>query len=129
VELDAVMRIHATFRFRILLCVAIVFAVRSTAFAHAILVNSTPKANETISGPAVTLALTFNSKVDQARSTLIVEKSDHSSSKVPINVDRSSPEKLTGTVSSLTPGAYKLHWQVLAVDGHITRGQFSFQVK
>lgn len=98
-------------------------------FGHAILVTSTPKANETMTGPNITLALTFNLKVDQARSVLLLEQSDHSTSKVAINRDRSSPERLTGTCPKLAPGVYKLHWQVLAVDGHITRGEFAFQVK
>lgn len=104
-------------------------ALASTAFAHAILLNSTPKANETVTGPAVDLALTFNSKVDQARSTLLLEQSNHSSSKIAINIDPSSPEKLTGRSMRLAPGVYKLRWQVLAVDGHITRGELAFQVK
>lgn len=98
-------------------------------FAHAILLHSTPKPNEVLAGPAVTLALTFNSKVDQARSSLVLEKADHSTSKVTINLDPGSPERLTGKVSSLTPGPYTLHWQVLAVDGHITRGDVPFQIK
>jgi hypothetical protein len=123
------MHIHSTVRPRILLYVAAIFSLSVTALAHAILVKSTPTANETVAGPAVALTLTFNSKVDQARSILIVEGSDHSSSRVPISVDRTSPEKLTGTLRSLRAGAYKLRWQVLAVDGHITRGQFAFQVK
>jgi methionine-rich copper-binding protein CopC len=29
----------------------------------------------------------------------------------------------------LKPGAYKLQWQVLAPDGHITRGVVPFSVK
>jgi len=29
----------------------------------------------------------------------------------------------------LVRGAYKLRWQVLAADGHITRGEISFEVK
>jgi methionine-rich copper-binding protein CopC len=29
---------------------------------------------------------------------------------------------------TLAPGAYTLHWQVLAVDGHITRGNVPFTV-
>jgi methionine-rich copper-binding protein CopC len=29
----------------------------------------------------------------------------------------------------LSPGKYAIHWQVLAVDGHITRGQIPFEVK
>jgi hypothetical protein len=101
----------------------------STVFGHAILVNSTPKANETVAGPAVALTLTFNSAVDQARSILLLEQSDRLTSKVAVTIDRSSPEKLTGKASRLAPGAYKLRWQVLAVDGHITRGQLAFQVK
>lgn len=109
--------------------IALLFLLSLAVDAHAILVKSTPQANETIAGPRVVLALTFNSRVDQARSTLTLESSDHSTSKVAVNIDPSSPQKLTGRLSSLAPGAYKLHWQVLAVDGHITRGQLPFQVK
>jgi hypothetical protein len=123
------MHIHSTVRPKILFCLAAFLSLSVTASAHAILVKSTPTANETVTGPAVALTLTFNSKVDQARSILIIEKSDHSTSRVPISVDRTSPEKLTGTLRSLSAGAYKLRWQVLAVDGHITRGQFAFQVR
>ena len=110
--------------------IAAIFLISSWGvFAHAILVQSTPKPNEVLAGPAFTLALTFNSRVDQARSSLVLEKADHSTSKVTISLDPASPDKLTGKVSSLTPGPYKLHWQVLAVDGHITRGEVPFQVK
>jgi methionine-rich copper-binding protein CopC len=34
---------------------------------------------------------------------------------------------LTATVT-LTPGTYVLRWQVLAIDGHITRGDVPFTV-
>ena len=39
-----------------------------------------------------------------------------------------SPDLLTGTASSLAPGDYRLHWQVLSIDGHITRGDIPFKV-
>lgn len=100
-----------------------------TAFGHAILVKSSPQPNEVIAGPSATVALTFNSRVDQARSSLVLVASDQATSKVIINIDPSSPEKLAGSLSSLAPGAYRLRWQVLAVDGHITRGEIPFQVK
>jgi len=32
------------------------------------------------------------------------------------------------TTVSLVPGLYSLRWQVLAVDGHITRGDVPFTV-
>jgi len=109
--------------------VAIVLVFSCMAFAHAILVQSSPEANAIVAGPNVTLALIFNSKVDQARSSLVVEASDHLNSRVAVKVDPSAPQKLTGKIAGLAAGAYKLHWQVLAVDGHITRGELPFRVK
>jgi hypothetical protein len=99
------------------------------AFAHAILVKSTPAANGIVAGPNVPVELTFNSRVDQARSTLTLETKDHSTSRVHVDVDSSSPAKLSAKISSLASGSYKLRWQVLAIDGHITRGEITFQVK
>lgn len=119
----------APYRKRLASATAVFLLSSLGVFAHAVLVRSTPKPGEILAGPAVSLALTFNSKIDQARSSLVLERADHSTSKVTIQLDASSPEKLTGNVSSLVPGAYKLHWQVLAVDGHITRGQVPFQIK
>jgi hypothetical protein len=101
----------------------------SFASAHAILVRSTPGANETLTGHNVAVALTFNSKVDQARSTLTLEGPDHSTSRLQIKVNPSSATSLGAGVLKLAPGPYKLHWQVLAVDGHITRGEIDFSVK
>ena len=123
------MAIHSSRMLKSVTCVALVVVSTSILAAHGILLTSTPKANEIVTGPKVVLSLTFNSRVDQGRSTLILEKSDHSSFAVPVTVDKSSPEKLTGMALSLAPGAYQLRWQVLAVDGHITRGELPFQVK
>ena len=99
------------------------------ASAHAILSKSTPAANEIVTGPDVPVVLTFNSRVDQARSTLTLEKADHSTSKVEVVLDPTSPAKLAARLSNMRPGTYELRWQVLAVDGHITRGAIPFQVK
>ena len=98
-------------------------------WAHAVLVSSTPKADSVVNSGDVPISLTFNSKVDQARSTLTLEGPDHASAPVPIEKSESNPAQLAGRIAGLKPGAYKLHWQVLAVDGHITRGQLSFTVK
>lgn len=107
--------------------IALSFAM--VAFGHAILVRSNPSANEIISGLDVVLTLTFNSKVDQARSALTLEGPDHSTSRVPITLDASSPANLTAKLPKLSTGPYRLRWQVLAADGHITRGEIPFGVK
>jgi methionine-rich copper-binding protein CopC len=113
------------------LCLISLFFVAGAAsvWAHAVLVSSTPKAEAIVSGGDVPISLIFNSKVDQARSTLTLEGPDHNNSPVAIEKTESNPAQLAGHIAGLKPGAYKLHWQVLAVDGHITRGQLLFTVK
>jgi methionine-rich copper-binding protein CopC len=85
--------------------------------------------NEVVTGPNVPVALTFNSRVDQARSTLSLESRHHSTSRLKVDVDPSSPAKLITRIPKAGAGSYKLRWQVLSVDGHITRGEIPFQVK
>ncbi|MFZ0591856.1 MAG: copper resistance CopC family protein [Bryobacteraceae bacterium] len=118
---------HAFHKTAYVLLLAFSFAF--VAFAHAILVKSTPSANAIVTGPNVPVVLTFNSKVDQTRSALTLEGPDHSASKVPIIVDRSSPARLMAKLSKMAAGPYDLRWQVLAADGHITRGEIPFRVK
>jgi methionine-rich copper-binding protein CopC len=35
---------------------------------------------------------------------------------------------LTARIAGIQPGSYRLRWQVLALDGHITRGDIPFTV-
>jgi len=109
--------------------VVLLLALAFIAGAHAILVKSTPAANDTVSGPDLPVELTFNSKVDQARSTLTLERPDHSTSRLQVDLDPASPAKLAARILGLASGSYKLRWQVLAIDGHITRGEIDFQVR
>ncbi len=39
------------------------------------------------------------------------------------------PGVLSAKLTGLVKGAYVLRWQVLATDGHITRGKVPFQVE
>ena len=39
-----------------------------------------------------------------------------------------SPPDALAAKAELTPGEYVVHWQVLAVDGHMTRGDVRFTV-
>jgi methionine-rich copper-binding protein CopC len=99
--------------------------------AHAILVRSTPSENAVVSGPALSVELSFNSKVDQSRSTLALEASENNDAPIPIAVKKDSeqPAKPLAAISNLKQGSYKLRWQVLAIDGHITRGAIAFRVE
>ena len=97
------------------------------AEAHAILEESEPADGALVSPGPVILRLRFNSRVDRARSGLTLTRPDHS--KIALPIDREGPpEVLTSTVT-LTPGPNVVRWQVLAVDGHITRGDVAFTVR
>ena len=107
---------------------AIVGAVASMgASAHAILTDSSPKANGNVPAGHIPLTLTYNSKVDQGRSKLVLGGPDHSETPLAIASNADKPNELDSE-ATLKPGAYVIHWQALALDGHITRGDLAFTV-
>jgi methionine-rich copper-binding protein CopC len=115
-------------RKRSLVSLVLLLALAGAASAHAILLEATPAVNAVVAGPVITLRLRFNARIDAARSRLIVVLPDRSSRTLALE-PQSSADILRSRASGLTKGAYKLRWQVLAADGHITRGEIPFVVK
>jgi copper resistance protein C len=103
------------------------FAPR-VALAHAVLVNSQPAVNSTVSGPEIAVLLKYNSRVDMEHSTLTLLDPDGRVEKVAIESEP-EPGLLSAKLTGLVKGAYVLRWQVLATDGHITRGKVPFHVE
>ena len=103
-------------------------ALAAPGHAHAVIKDSRPAENAAVAGPDVDLSVRFNSRVDHARSKLSVAAGKDAPAVLPIAPD-SPPDALTGRATGLAPGAYHLHWQVLSVDGHITRGVVPFTVQ
>jgi methionine-rich copper-binding protein CopC len=100
----------------------------SVALAHAVLVNSQPGANSTVPGPEVAVVLKYSSRIDLEHSTLTLLAPDGRVEKVAINGEP-SPGLLSAKLTGLVKGAYVLQWQVLATDGHVTRGKLPFRVQ
>jgi methionine-rich copper-binding protein CopC len=98
----------------------------AAARAHAILMESTPAVNATVAGPAVDVMLRYNTRIDGTRSRLTLTLPDRSTQVLPIT--ETATEDALVTTARLAPGLYSLRWQVLAVDGHITRGDVPFTV-
>ena len=109
----------------LLFCAASI--VSGAASAHAIIVASTPAVDAVVAGPDVAVELRFNSRIDQERSRLTLTGPDGKAQALTMSA-ADAPEILRGAASGLQPGAYKLRWQVLAVDGHITRGDIPFRI-
>lgn len=110
----------------ILLVVALLVDVRVTA-AHAVLLEATPAASTSVKGPDVAIRLRYNVRIEAGRSRLSLLLPDKSVK--PLNIGQQpSPDVLTSQATALAPGEYRLRWQVLASDGHITRGEVPFTV-
>ena len=99
----------------------------AAAVAHAIIIKSAPPVDATVAGASLPIALRFNSRVDQERSRVTLYGPGGKITILPL-APSTSPDLLTGTANGLEPGDYRLHWQVLSVDGHITRGDIPFKV-
>ena len=100
----------------------------ASLYAHAILLSSKPAFASSIRGPNVSIELRFNSRIDQKRSHLTLISATGAQRTLAIDVG-ASPDLLISNVKDVSKGAYVLQWQVLAVDGHITRGQVRFTVE
>jgi copper resistance protein C len=98
------------------------------AWAHAVLLSAQPGENSTVAGPDVAVLLKYNSRVDTQHSTLTLLAPDGKVEKVAIG-GQPAPGLLSAKLTGLVKGAYELRWQVLAIDGHVTRGKVLFQIR
>lgn len=100
----------------------------TVAWGHAILVTSSPQANSVVSGPKIDVMLKFNVRVDSTRSVIRLVSTDGTSTTLPLLPEKVS-NVIAATASDVKPGKYRLAWQVLASDGHITRGEVPFSAR
>jgi len=103
------------------------FLIPAPAAAHAVLLESSPPTKGTVAGPDIPIKLRFNVRIDASRSRLTLVRPDGSARPLVMGKPDSA-DTLSAQATSLPPGDYRLRWQVLASDGHITRGEIPFTV-
>lgn len=123
-ETELLRRFHRT-SISILLTTILLTGFSQLAWAHAILMESKPALKSSVKGPDVAFWLRFNVRIDGTRSRLRLVAPDGSQQNLPL-ARQSNPDILQSQAAGLKPGAYKLQWQVLASDGHISRGEVPF---
>ncbi len=97
-------------------------------YGHAILLSAQPAAKQVIPGPNVSIQLRFNLRIDAKRSRITLIAPDGGQTPLAI-LEQDSPSMLSSEAKGLKRGSYILRWQVLANDGHITRGEVPFRVE
>jgi methionine-rich copper-binding protein CopC len=111
----------------ILFLAVVSLLIPTPAAAHAILLESNPPPNGKVAASDIPIKLRFNVRIDASRSRLTLVRPDGSVQPLAIG-KADSADILSAQASSLPPGDYRLRWQVLASDGHITRGEIPFTV-
>lgn len=97
------------------------------AFAHAMLVRSTPANQAIVHRHQIEVALEYDSRIETRRCT--VRLTNPAGQAFPLQMEPSTkPSELRAVARNLANGKYEIHWQVLASDGHITRGEVAFTV-
>jgi methionine-rich copper-binding protein CopC len=108
--------------------VALGLLLPNLATAHAVVVTSAPAAGAALAAPPPNVTIRFNSRLDHARSRLLLIGADGAQTVLQVAPD-SDPTVLEAPVPAVGPGPWRLRWQVLAVDGHITRGDIPFTIQ
>jgi methionine-rich copper-binding protein CopC len=113
--------------FGALILALISLAGAAPAGAHAIVLESVPTAGAVVSGSNIAVAIRFSSRIDASRSHLTLIQADGKERSLGL-LAQGAPDLLKASLAGLAPGRYRLRWLVLALDGHITRGDIPFTV-
>lgn len=106
----------------------VLWAAPHSLRAHAIVLVARPAMNSSVEQGPLDIRLEFNSRIDSQRSRLSLREPDGSEAVV-VLAPNDQPNVLAAHAETTVAGRWKLNWQVLSVDGHITRGEVNFSVR
>jgi methionine-rich copper-binding protein CopC len=96
--------------------------------AHALLVESVPKADASLPAPS-RLILKFNSRIEASLSSVWLVGGPRNTRVLLSKPEATAADTLVYWLSEpLAPGRYRAEWKVLSVDGHLTEGVLRFTV-
>jgi len=111
-----------------LICLALLVAgitLSPAARAHAIVVASFPARHASVTVGDLRLRLEFNSRIDKQRSRVTLHGPDGREFRIHPETG-GKPAQLVGQAHLTLAGTWTLRWQVLAIDGHVSRGDLVF---
>ena len=118
--------------YRLLSTIFVLFVGLSSqqALAHAHLKVQTPAADATVNSAPKVLTLNFSEGIEPNFSGVKVTGPDNAVVKTgKLDLDPSNNTQVNVPIESeLAAGKYQVSWHVVSVDGHKTKGQYSFTV-
>jgi methionine-rich copper-binding protein CopC len=110
--------------------VAIGTAYSASAYAHAKLEASTPKADTVVAAAPKEVRLQFNEQIELPFSKVkLLDQKGVTVEPTKLDLDKSNPKAMIATMPPLHAGSYRVQWTTVTRDGHKVKGEFSFQVK
>jgi len=107
----------------------LVLAEAAAVSPHALLLESTPIADTTVTPPS-RLVLRFNGRLETGLSSVLLIGGPRQMRMLLLK-NEAAPEQpgmLIYTLPPLEPGRYRVEWRALSVDGHLTNGALKFEV-
>jgi methionine-rich copper-binding protein CopC len=109
---------------------AIASAATSTAYAHAKLEASEPKADSVATAAPKEVRLQFNETLELPfRKIKLLDEKNVAIEPSAIRLDKANPKAMIATLPPLPAGAYRVQWTTMTRDGHKVKGEFGFKVK
>ncbi|HDR2819568.1 TPA: CopC domain-containing protein YobA [Enterobacter bugandensis] len=104
--------------------------ISPSVLAHAHLEQQSPAADSQVASPQV-LTLNFSEGIEPGFSGVVVTDAQKQVIKTGTATrDEKNKAQLTVPLEqTLAPGAYRVDWHVVSVDGHKTKGSYRFSVK
>ena len=99
------------------------------ASAHSLLLESDPGAGSVVSASPARLSLRFNNRIEKRLSRIRLLGPGTDARELSIAPADGGADRVTAAAPALTPGQYRVEWQVLSTDGHVVSGRFSFEVR
>ena len=111
------------------LAAAALLLVAPMAVAHAFVDHAAPAVGSTVRASPSEITVWFTQELEPAFSTIKLEDAKGSAiAAADKAVDPSTRTMLRLPVPPLAPGKYRVVWRVLSIDGHVTQGDFTFDV-
>lgn len=102
-----------------------------TAWAHAHLTHQYPAADAEVTASPQALTLNFSEGIEPGFSgaTITGPKQESVKTRAAKRNEQDKTQLIVPLDASLKPGQYQVKWHVVSVDGHKTKGQYTFSVK